>query len=229
MTPPPETSMVTSISFAALGTRRSGSAIFMRVVSVPYFSRGTELTLIMPLPAFIVARAIAVLRFPLVFMIFAMVTTLELGSESRADRSERDKLRVVETVHVDFFRDFHRCACKLHRDTDVALDALHEMVRPARNERSPAVTGGTALALVVVVAKNACAAAGDDDLLDIHDRDLFTGKGTLGGNACKPSKDEPVPVNYGNHVFLTSGSGHRFPWGCPLTAARSSCTALLRP
>ena len=71
-----------------------------------------------------VARAIAVLRFPLVFMIFAMVTTLKFAAEGRADRSECNKLRVVKPVHVDFFGDFHRYPGKLRRDTDVALDAL---------------------------------------------------------------------------------------------------------
>src|SRR5512137_1809704 len=104
MTPPPATSMVTSIPLTALGT---------------------ELTPMTPLPAFKVARAIAVLRFPLVLMIFTMVATLELCSEERADCTERDVARVVQTVHVRFFEHFHLLADEFDRNADVALDGLH--------------------------------------------------------------------------------------------------------
>src|SRR5208337_5596184 len=78
-----------------------------------------------PLPALRVARAIAVLRFPLVLMIFTIVATLELRSEEDAHGTERDVVRVVQTVHVRFFRLFHLFTNKLDRDADIAHDALH--------------------------------------------------------------------------------------------------------
>src|SRR5512136_1178927 len=103
-----------------------GSAIFIRVVSEPYASRGTELTRTTPFPALRVARAIAVLRFPLVLMILTIAfASLELCSEERAHCSEGDVVRVIQAVHVYLFGHFHFLAGKLDRDTDVALDPLH--------------------------------------------------------------------------------------------------------
>src|SRR4030042_5699937 len=102
----------------------SGSEIFIRVTSLPYVSRGTELTRIIPFPALRVARAIAVLRFPLVLMIFAMVNTLELRSEECAHCTERYKCRVIQPVHMCLIDHFHLFSHKFYRNTDSALLAL---------------------------------------------------------------------------------------------------------
>src|SRR4030042_1477589 len=152
----------------------------------------------MPFPAFRVARAIAVFRFPLVFMIFTMVSTLEFRSEECTHCTERYKCRVIQPVHVCVFEDFHLFSDKFYRNTDITFDALHgidttgafirdhptdsalhKMVGSAGGERSPAVTAGTAFHLVPVIGKNTGTTSGDDGFLCVDDRNLFSRKPAL--------------------------------------------------
>jgi hypothetical protein len=74
------------------------------------------------------------------------------------------------------------------------------MIRPARDEWSPAVTAGTAFPFVPVVGKHTCPAAGDDCLLGIDDGNLFTGKAALCDKACKAPEKQSVTIDYCNHV-----------------------------